>query len=222
MDSQVKTGFPSIFNVIDKTQHRRKRKIMGPALTERSMRAFEPEMQAQIDIFLRVLLDSSRHGSVINMSELCQHLGIDIIGQLSFGYPFGLQTHEKYRFLSRVIDDMSWRVNVYMHFPALGPLEYVLLVLGMWDVLKLSDMVSTMIKTRTQEAIDAHHDLYSMVAEHIGKGEQGLYDGELWPDAMLFIMAGAFPSTEPVHTKWHFQNLSRPLPGVLGQCHGTI
>ena len=148
-------------------------------------------MQAQIDIFLKVLLDSSRNGTVINMSELCQHLGMDVIGQLSFGYPFGLQTHEKHRFLSRVIDDLSWRVNVYMHTPALGLLEYVLLMFGLWDVLKLSNMVATMIKTRTQEPVDAHQDLYSMVAEHIGKGEQGLYGGELWPDAMLFIMAGA-------------------------------
>lgn len=47
-----------------------------------------------------------------------------------------------------------------------------------------------MIKTRMAQDKDAHHDLYSMVADHIDKGPQGFYLDELWPEAMLFIVAG--------------------------------
>ena len=86
--SQLRAKYPSVINAIDQTQHQRKRKFIGQVLTERSMRTFEPRMSEQIDIFLQLLLTSCRSGSVVNMTERCQRLGVDIVGLLSFGHPF--------------------------------------------------------------------------------------------------------------------------------------
>ncbi|KAI0971249.1 cytochrome P450 [Xylaria arbuscula] len=179
-----------MINAIDRDQHRRKRKYIGQALNERSMRNFEPVMGEQIDIFLNLLLASARAGEAVNMTERCRRLGLDIIGLLAFGYPFATQTGESFRFLPGVIDAMSWRISLYMQFPLLRALEYPLLLLARKQVTKFGNTISSMIKTRTTQPKDAHHDLYSMVADHIGKDQQGLYRGELWPEAILFIIAG--------------------------------
>ncbi|OTA80295.1 hypothetical protein M434DRAFT_401801 [Hypoxylon sp. CO27-5] len=188
--SQMRADYPSIINVIDKDQHRRKRKFIGQVLTERSMRAFEPTMIAQIDIFLKSLLESSQTGSYVNMTDRCQRLGVDVVGLLAFGYPFKTQEQKDYRFLISVIDIMSWRINLYMQFPLLARFEGLFTLLGARESIKFRNVIYTMVKARTAQGKDAQHDLYSMVADHIGKGQQGLYNGELWPEAVLFIIAG--------------------------------
>jgi cytochrome P450 len=186
--SQINAKYPSMINAIDRDQHRRKRKIVGRALTDRSLRAFEPTIRAQIDIFLRLLLSS--RGKVVDMTERCQRLGVDVIGHLAFGHPFDAQTDETFRFVPRIINTMSWRVNVYMQCPPLARLEKAMVLLGLRQIVKFGSLIKSMIQNRVAKAKDAHHDLYSMVADDVGKGPQGLYDGELWPEAILFVTAG--------------------------------
>ncbi|KAI1085856.1 cytochrome P450 [Whalleya microplaca] len=189
--SQLRAKYPSIINVIDKDQHRRKRKFIGQALTERSMRAFEPTMISQIDVFLQLLLASSQNGSYVDMTDRCQRLGVDVVGLLAFGYPFKTQNEDNYGFLISVIDAMSWRISTYMQFSPVSRFENLFSVLGARHVIKFGNTVQTMIRTRMAQDKDAHHDLYSIMADYIGKGQEGLYRGELWPEAILFIMAGA-------------------------------
>ncbi|KAK7753336.1 hypothetical protein SLS62_004626 [Diatrype stigma] len=186
----MRSKYPSIINVIDKDQHRRKRKFIGQVLTERSMRTFEPTMSEQINVFLQLLIASSQNGDAVNMTERCQRLSLDVVGLLAFGYPLTTQTSEHFRFLPPVIDAMGWRISTYMQFSPLARFERLFSWLGKRDFNKFGDAVQTMIKTRTSQGKYAHHDLYSVVADHIGKGKDGLYDGELWPEAILFIMAG--------------------------------
>ncbi|KAK8103633.1 uncharacterized protein PG998_010666 [Apiospora kogelbergensis] len=188
--SQLAAKYPSILNAIDKDQHRRKRKFIGLALTERSLRSFESTMSMQVEIFLRQLLRSSEQREIVNLSPRCQRLGLDIIGLLSFGYHFNTQTEESHRFLQEVIDSMSWRINMYMAFPFIKPLESVFMLCGAPKLLKFHRLVTDMIKKRMSEGKDARHDLYSVLADHVGKNQEGLYKGELWPEAILFIMAG--------------------------------
>ncbi|KAI1126516.1 cytochrome P450 [Nemania abortiva] len=188
--SQLRAKYPSTINAIDRDQHRRKRKFIGQALTERSMRSFEPVMSEQINIFLKLLLQSSQKENAVNMSRQCQRLGVDIIGLLSFGHQFRTQTEDTSRFIPQVIDAMSWRINTYMHSPLLAYLENLLAILGKRQVIRFGNAVGDIIKARMAQEKDAHHDLYSIVADYIGKGQDGLYRGELWPEAILFIMAG--------------------------------
>ncbi|KAI1367470.1 cytochrome P450 [Xylaria arbuscula] len=188
--SQLRAKYPSIINVIDRDQHRRKRKYIGPVLSALSMRSFEPVMGEQINVFLKALLDSARGGYTLNMTERCQRLGLDIIGLLSFGYEFNTKTQESFRFLPGIIDAMSWRISIYMQIPLFKFMETPLLWLGKKQVIRCGDTITSIIKARTAKPKDAHHDLYSMVADLIGKEQDGLYRGELWPEAILFIIAG--------------------------------
>ncbi|XDG06326.1 hypothetical protein ABKA04_005941 [Annulohypoxylon sp. FPYF3050] len=213
--SQMRAKYPSIINAIDKNQHRRKRKVIGQALTERSMRTFEPTMESQIDVFLELILAAAQDGTVVNMTERCQRLGVDVIGLLAFGHHFDTQTAEGFRFVPAVIDAMSWRISTYMQFPLLSYFERPLALLGARQFIKFGNAVGAMIQTRMAQDKNAHHDLYSMVADNIGKGQQGLYYGELWPEAILFIMAGGATTATTMSALFFY--LSRNP-----QCYATL
>jgi cytochrome P450 len=192
-----------MINAIDKDQHRRKRRVIGRVFSDRSMRSFEPTLVGQINTFLQILFESSQSGASLEMSERCQRLAVDIVGHLAFGYPFDTQTKEVHRFLPKLLLGMTWRMNIYMQFPPIGSLEKLLAFIGVRKVLKVGNLVQTMIKSRLTKDADAYNDLFSYVANDIGKGQQGLYEGEVWPESMLFIIAGKRFSqsqrTSPVH-----------------------
>lgn len=72
----------NIFGTVEREWHRQKRKIYGKVLYERSLRSFEPTMSSQIEVFLKLLLDTKK--GVVNMSPLCERLTTDVAGQLAF------------------------------------------------------------------------------------------------------------------------------------------
>ncbi|XDG04433.1 hypothetical protein ABKA04_004048 [Annulohypoxylon sp. FPYF3050] len=92
-------GVYNIFTVIDKPSHRVKRKIVGQAINDRSMRTFEPTMLEQIDLFLKTVLASSKESRPINLTEHIGYLACDIIALLSLGFPLRLQTDPEYRWM---------------------------------------------------------------------------------------------------------------------------
>jgi cytochrome P450 len=83
---------PNLFNTIEKDEHRRTRRITGPVVSERSMAVFEPDMQEQVTKFLLQLLCSSMEKSVVNMTPLCERLGMDVVGKLAFGHELNTQS----------------------------------------------------------------------------------------------------------------------------------
>ncbi|KOS22231.1 Isotrichodermin C-15 hydroxylase [Escovopsis weberi] len=191
-NSQLRAKYPSLVNAIDSNQHRRKRRIISPVLAERSMRRFEPVMSSLIDVFLQQILPCSQARSTVNMAQRCSRLGVDIIGQLSFGYFFKTQTEETNRHVPEVIDATAKRISVYMQLPSITPyyFENLFLLLKMKTLIKFDKTIRTLIKTRMGEDKNAHHDLYSVVTEHIGKEHDAFLPGEMWPEAIFFIMAG--------------------------------
>ena len=64
----------NIFGTLDKERHRQKRKIYGQVLSDRSLRAFEPVMRQEIQVFLQQLLKASAESWPLNMSPLCERL----------------------------------------------------------------------------------------------------------------------------------------------------
>lgn len=72
---------PSVLSSIDKGVHRRKRQIIGPVVSERSICIFEQKMKEQITMFLHTLYQSSQaENKTTNMSPQCERLAVDIIG----------------------------------------------------------------------------------------------------------------------------------------------
>lgn len=106
-------GAPNLLSMLDKQEHRRKRRIIGPVVSDQSMRVFEPETLKQVDAFSLQILRSSQRNAVVDMTPRCERLDIDLIGQLAFGYPLNTQGHPTHRVIVEGIKSRSNRTALY-------------------------------------------------------------------------------------------------------------
>lgn len=142
-------------------------------------------MSEQIDIFLRQLVRSSHQAQMVNMTVACNRLGIDVVGHLAFGCALNTQTEATNRFIPETMFCSIYMNNLYYTWPLLGNMAPILRWLGSKRVLMFTQAVQEMIKTRTSQPVDAKPDFYSVVT-----GEGGLGQGELWGEALFFVLAG--------------------------------
>jgi cytochrome P450 len=179
------TGTINVFSAIDKNVHRSKRKLIGSAVTERSMRGFEPTMNSQIDVYITQILESSQASSPVNISERAKRLGSDIVCLLAFGYPLNTQTDKTYRSLQTGISASNAHNNVLMQWPLLASywIAYPLHLLTYHLQKAAFALINNMISTRVAEGKDARHDLYSQVADEIPAAD-------VWSEALFFLPAG--------------------------------
>ncbi|KAG6358759.1 hypothetical protein INS49_012278 [Diaporthe citri] len=190
-------GAPSLLNTLDKEDHRRKRRVIAPVISEGSMRVFEPHMQLHIDSFLTQLLRSSRKRDIINMTPRCERLGLDVVGELAFGYPLNTQTDPTHRVIMERLKTRSDRSALYFFWPLLRLLESLFNVgRGRHSLNGFYGSLKTMIATRMAFPKDDRHDFYSLASRDISPGEPGLISKDLWAEAVLFIAAdGSTTST---------------------------
>lgn len=182
-----------IFNAIDKQVHRRKRKVVGAAVNERSMRQFEPIMRREVDVFLSLLLSSCQAEKPVNMTGRLKRLGLDIVGQLAFGQPHKTQTDKRYRFLLGGILAANYHNNVMMQCPSLAqpwilwPLKLLTLRQQQKGVAKLGKL----IQQRLNQDKHAQHDLYSIATKQIETQDiDEAFLKEIWAEAVFFYAAG--------------------------------
>ncbi|RYP28048.1 hypothetical protein DL767_007379 [Monosporascus sp. MG133] len=147
--------------------------MVGQALSDHSIRQFEPTLLQQIDTFLKNVLKQSKASSPMNMTPACRHLGLDVIGQLGFGYDLALQTKDEHRFLKDAIVFSNFRINLSMHIRT-----------------RLLAVVKKMIVARLAQPVDAKHDLLSFIAPKLETDLKEVQEGELWPEAVFFSGAG--------------------------------
>ncbi|OTB12190.1 hypothetical protein K445DRAFT_321192 [Daldinia sp. EC12] len=190
--TQTKAGAHSIWNSLDRSMHRRKRKLVERATANASMRVFEPLMIEQVDTFIRRLA-SNDGKQPIDVKDRSSYLSFDIIGLLSFGYPLQLQTNEENQFLVKQLTKANHRMNVFMQIPMIPryKLQNYINLLFRQGREKTARLIETMIRTRMATDVHAHRDLYSYVADAINaKDDEGLRLGDLWYEAFFFIIAG--------------------------------
>ncbi|KAH9901774.1 cytochrome P450 [Xylariomycetidae sp. FL2044] len=186
-------GNQSIFSTFDRETHRQKRQVIGQPINERSMRTFEPTMLEQVDIFLRIVRDSSAASVPLNVTERCQRLGFDIVGHLAFGCALKLQTQAENRLFLSFLRGAKGRVAVYMQYPFLAPLESVLRMLPSSQRKRFRRKLSQIIQTRVSEGHEGKHDLYSIVAANVARGAPDPLGSDMWAEAIFFITAGGTP-----------------------------
>lgn len=203
----------NVFNVRDRDLHRSKRKLIGRAVTDQSMRSFEPTMITQVDTFLRLILDASKDTSrrAVNMSERLKYLGYDIVGFLAFGYPLKLQTEDTNRFIIQANAYGNFRLNAYMQWPLLRNLKVEALSMVFPSSLRvrLFNLIEKMIFTRLAQPRDARRDLYYHLSDELGTDIKGVRLGNLWTEAIFFVPAGSYSPRLQL-----FYNTSRFSPSI--------
>lgn len=191
LSNQVTPGVFNVWSALDRDIHRQKRKLIGPAVNDRSMRAFEPTMSEQVDSLVRVVAQSQ--GRPIDMSWRCNYLGMDVVSLLAFGFPLNSQTDEQYRFLSDKMAPNNRRLNAVMQIPTIARYRLQVPINMIWQRSRqpVFDLLELMIKKRTVQPTDAHHDLWSFIAESMKADEnKDLPARDLWMEAIFFIVAG--------------------------------
>ncbi|KAI3316486.1 cytochrome P450 [Xylariaceae sp. AK1471] len=190
--NQAKRGSHNTWNSLDRAMHRQKRKMMAPAVNDRSMKTFEPIVNEQINIFLKKVASFGRDVPV-DMKDCCNYLGMDIVGLLSFGYPLHCQTEQKHRFLADHMPVSNRRLNAYMQIPFIPRYRIQVIINMIWHKSKerAYSLIEHMVKNRMQQPQDASHDFYSFVADSLKTAEgKSLRVNDLWMEAILFIVAG--------------------------------
>lgn len=155
------------------------------------MRAFEPTLTGQVDILVKLVAESQ--GLPIDMSGKCNYLGMDVVGLLSFGFDLKSQTKEEYRFLSDQMAPNNRRLNTIMQVPTIARHRLQVPINMIWAKSRklVFDLLQLMIKERTVQPTDAHHDLWSFIAESMKADEKkDLQASDLWMEAIFFIVAG--------------------------------
>jgi len=71
-------------NVADHTRHRR---ILSPAFSDKSLRDQEPTITKHVAMLMRRLRE--RTGTAVDLVDWFNYTAFDIIGDLTFGEPFG-------------------------------------------------------------------------------------------------------------------------------------
>ncbi|KAI0401284.1 benzoate 4-monooxygenase cytochrome P450 [Xylaria palmicola] len=184
----------NVFNTIDKRVHRLKRKLVGQITTERSVRAFEPILSEQVDIFVKQLALSYQAdpAAPIDLSERSRYLGLDISGYLGFGYALNLQTSHTHRYLVHAMMIGSWRLNMYMQFPALRKLrlEILFYALALIQGKSFLKTLSKMIQARLAKDKKAEHDLYSFMVDALeAPAKVRITASEIWTEGIFFLPA---------------------------------
>ncbi|KAK7705777.1 hypothetical protein SLS63_014071 [Diaporthe eres] len=188
------TERPNIFNEPDREAHRKKRRVIGFGISERAMRVFEPEMAQEVDVFLGQLLRSSQNQETVDMTPFCERLGVDIIGQLAFGFQLNSQRDPTHRPVSAGMRARSRLGSLYMAWPALRYMDPIITRLSPVkyknDMRSLYKSLRTMIGARMALPKDAKPDFYAHVSGDIAPGDPGLDTKDLWAEAILIVAAG--------------------------------
>jgi cytochrome P450 len=199
------TTYPNVFNIIDKTKHRLKRKLIGQAISERAMRLFEPTMIEQIDIMISLFMEScqsasSKQPASVNITTLCKRLGVDVIGHLAFGFSLNTQTDDTYRFLIPGLVAGNLRANLYLQWPTLkrAQIDYILTLLTRKQRNRYFDLVDKMLTARLAQDVHAKTDLVSFLSEGFDaeaiKERDEIVNILRW-DGIFFFSAGSDTTT---------------------------
>lgn len=187
----LSTDERGVQNVIDKDAHKKKRKVVGSVLNERSMRIFESTMSARIDEFLQLLYVASQSDQSLNVAPLSQNLAMDIAANLGFGQDLHLQTNDTYRFISDTLRGWMRLMNINMELTRFKRLVRLMLRFRSKQTTRFALALRKIVQARMVEGKDARHDFYS-VATEIGADEK-FFASELWAEAAAFLAAGRPP-----------------------------
>ncbi|KAI1872912.1 uncharacterized protein JN550_003786 [Neoarthrinium moseri] len=190
----------NVFNVLDPQAHRLKRRLVGQLVTGGSVHRVEPMIAEQVEIFVKQLVTLCIMDSppIINMSQRCKYLGLDIAALLAFGYQLRLQTDDKHRYLIRAIPRGSWIINMYMQFWFLKTIKFGIPIY-LPAIIRGEAFLPTlrkMIDARLGEDTHARVDLYSHLADALNASDNNKITlKELWAEAIFFLPAAGDTSS---------------------------
>ncbi|KAI8666353.1 hypothetical protein NCS57_00859800 [Fusarium keratoplasticum] len=181
---------PTIINA-NHEDHKRFRRLLSHAFSEKALRSQEDILKLYIDKFINQLAQQAHDGVAVDLVSWYNFATFDLIGDLSFGEPFGCLDsggyHPWVRLVFQYVKAIPYRqIAQYLN---MGSLVLYLtpkrLVKGSKQHLQLSrETAMKRIASTTDRA-----DFISYILRH--NDEKGMSDGEIAANSHILILAGS-------------------------------
>jgi cytochrome P450 len=186
------SGHPSII-VANDNDHRRQRRLLAHAFSEKALRGQEDIMKHYIDLFINKLRSMSSQGETVDIVRWYNFATFDLIGDLAFGQPFGCLESGGYNpwvamifqtIKQGVFGETMNRYPVLKSFASL--VQPAALVRSREEHWALSEQTT---KKRIESGNTTREDFMSYILRH--NDEKGMSAGEIVENASTLIIAGS-------------------------------
>lgn len=195
----------NIFNILDKSVHKHKRKIIGRCVSEKAMREFEPIMIQHIDTLIKQLAGSSKQEKTTNMTTYCKHFGFDVVADLGFGESLKLQMNPQYRWMIRWLEVAHVRNNTHIQGPTVKwfGLDIPLLIFLMIRGDAFISMINGLINRRLERGKHSREDFFSLMldSKNPTTGKDTTI-AEFIEEALFFFPAGTHSPSMRLIISW--------------------
>ena len=176
------TGVHSLFTAND-SEHSRYRRLLAQGFSDKSLREWEPILQAHtshlINSLRHKIISSSTPGSaVVNLVDWFSFTGYDIISEIAFGKSFdciGSETHHIYTsMLYESFEALSWFASFrYLNFPGLERFLQFILPKSLMTQRRMDhfNLSREMVRNRIDHPVKDSRTKHDLVSYMLRKGD---------------------------------------------------
>ncbi|KAM5347567.1 hypothetical protein ACJ41O_007391 [Fusarium nematophilum] len=176
----------------DNEGHRRSRRVLAHAFSERALRGQEDIMQDYVSKFISQLTSRANHGGVVDIVKWFNFTTFDIIGDLAFGEPFGCLDSGGYHPWVRKIFESVKIIPFAVAVERLG-LGKTMYMLTPPSLKKSEEEHFQLSKATALKRIESRNtdreDFMSYILRH--NDEKGMTESEIAATSRVLIIAGS-------------------------------
>ncbi|KAK4149601.1 hypothetical protein C8A00DRAFT_46804 [Chaetomidium leptoderma] len=218
------SGHPHIINAND-DDHRRQRRLLAHAFSEKALRGQEDIMKQYIDLFIRKLGDKAREGEALDIVQWYNFTTFDLIGDLAFGAPFGcLESGGYHPWVSMIFQNIKLSVfsEAMRRHPALKALVSLIvppkLVRSQKEHWALTEQTAM---RRLDSGNVSREDFMSYILRH--NDEKGMTPGEIVETSNILIIAGSeTTATQLSGTTFHLLTNRDKYEKLVGEIRSSF
>jgi len=181
----------------DATEHARHRKVLSPAFSDKSLRDQEHIIRGYVDLLMKRMHE--RAGQPVDLWAWLNYTTFDLIGDLTFGEPFGCLEHSRFHpWITFIFSRLKMMMygQIMITLGPIGTLIYWLVPKSLKNE-ALDHIAFTKAKVdNRQKRKTARPDFMSHILSHTVSAEAksagtGISEQELYADSNILIMAGS-------------------------------
>lgn len=177
----------------DDDDHRRIRRHMSHAFSEKALRGQETIVQGYLELLIRKLTERAEKGETVDMVSWYNFTTFDLIGDLAFGEPFGsLQSGGYHPWVAIIFEIVKMTSFLYMLKRIPGCVALVPVFLP-WKMIKASQEHYQLCEETAMKRIETgnteREDFMSYMLRHSDKN--GMTTPEILENSKAVILAGS-------------------------------
>ncbi|KAF5978572.1 phenol 2-monooxygenase [Fusarium coicis] len=185
----------NLFNTLDVEFHRHHRRLLSSPLSESSLKAVEPIVDAYVNMAIDSMKREMDERGAADVAKVWLFMATDIIVELSFGESFGILKQGKKNQYIEDLEGLAAKGSIRSTFPTLISLATKLPL----PVFKETVAATQRIKDYSAEAVARYKRDFAnnpaaakpmLFRKLFEAGEEGLSDDEIRAEAQAYIVAG--------------------------------